>query len=507
MAYAEEQQGKQQLWVTDRQTGPRTLAVPPDEVQYSSIMFSPDSNYLYYTRAEKKGRGILYRLAWPGTEPTIVKTGVDSPISFAPHGDRFAFVRSDETTDEFLLVLSPVEGSDEQVLARRQKGQRLSIYGPAWSPDGSMVVCPASYWDNGYHMNLIGFDVKTGHEQLIGQQSWFLIYQVAWQDTTGLVMIAQDHETSPYQVWRIRFSDGVAQRITNDVDSYAGVSVSGNNIVTVRTQQHWQIWVVAVSDPQNAVAISPGVGMNYGVSWTSNGKIVFSSIAGNRLNISSMHPDGSNRFQLTSIGNNYTPASSADGRYVVFSSNRNGPFNIWRVNADGSEPTQLTFTDGNFYPSCSSDNQWVVYDHVADSGVSIWKVPLQGGTPVKIGEKYRMPVFSPDNHFIAARYNVESGTTDVAIFPAEGGQPSRHFEIPVQEWQRIHWLPNDELSYVGNVNGYSNIWTYDLNTGMRKQITQFNSDRIYAYAWSPDYKHVACQRGTNISDVTMISER
>ena len=508
MAHAEEQQGKQQLWVTDRQTNARTLAVPPDDVRYSSIMFSPDSNDLYYTRAEKNRRGILYRLAWPGTNPTIVKTHVDSPISFSPQGDRFAFVRTVETTGEFLLVVSSVEGSDEQVLARRQKGQRLSIYGAAWSPDGNMVVCPASYWDNGYHMNLIGFDVKDGHEQLIGKQSWFLIYQVAWQDPTSLVMIAQDHETSPYQVWRIRFSDGVAQRITNDVDSYAGVSISGNNIVTVRTQQHWQIWVAAVNDPQNAVPISPGVGMNYGVSWTSKGKIAFSSLAENRLNISSMDPDGSNRVQLTSSGDNYMPASSADGRYIVFSSNRNGPFNIWRMNADdGSEPTQLTFTDGNFYPSCSSDNQWVVYDHVADSAVSIWKVPLQGGTPIKIAEKYRMPIFSPDNQFIAGRYNDESGTSDVAIFPAEGGPPSRRFEVPIQEWQRLQWLPNDELSYVRNVNGYSNIWTYNLNTGKRKQITQFNSDRIYAYAWSPDYKHVACQRGTNISDVTIISER
>jgi Tol biopolymer transport system component len=202
------------------------------------------------------------------------------------------------------------------------------------------------------------------------------------------------------------------------------------------------------------------------------------------------------------------PAPSANGRYIVFSSNRTGPFEIWRMNADdGSEPTQLTFSDGNFYPSCSADNQWVVYDHVAGSSVSVWKVPLEGGEPIKIGDKYRMPVFSPDTLFIAARYNLESGTSDVAIFPAQGGAPLQTFEIPVQEWQRLHWLPTNELSYVRNVAGYSNIWTYNLATGGRKQITEFNSDRIYAYAWSPDYKQIACQRGSIIGDVTMISER
>jgi eukaryotic-like serine/threonine-protein kinase len=507
VAHAEEQQGKQRLWVTDRRTAEQTLAVPLEEVRYSGITFSPDSNYLYFTRNEQNGPGILYGLAWPRTTPTRVKTGVDGPISLSPHGDRFAFVRRDQTTDEYLLVVSTIDGSGEQVLARRRKGERLSIYGPAWSPDGSMIVCPASYWDRGYHMNLIAFDVKDGREQLIGQQSWFLTYQVAWRDMNTLVMIAQDHETSPYQIWRVRYPDGVAQRVTNDVDNYAGVSISGKNIVTVRTQQKWTIWIAPLNEPESATAISPGVGMNYGLSWTTNGKIVFSSLAQERLNISSMDPDGSNRVQLTSSGDNYTPAASADGRYIVFSSNRNGPFNIWRINADGSEPTQLTFTDGNFYPSCSPDNQWVVYDHVADSRASLWKVPLQGGAPIKIGENYRMPVFSPNNQFIAGRYNLDSNTRDVAIFPAEGGQPLRSIEVPIQEWQRIQWLPTNELSYVRNENGYSNIWTYDLATGMRKQITRFNSDRIYAYAWSPDYKQIACQRGTNISDVTMISER
>ena len=118
-----------------------------------------------------------------------------------------------------------------------------------------------------------------------------------------------------------------------------------------------------------------------------------------------------------------------------------------------------------------------------------------------------MPVFSPVSQMIACRYNLDTGTRDGAIFSAQGGRPLRHFKIPIQEWQRVQWLPNNELSYVENVNGYSNIWSYNLNTGTSKQLTHFDSDQIYAYAWSPDYKQMACQRGTNISDVTMISER
>ena len=511
MAHAEEQKGKQQLVVTNLVTNGSDVAVPPDDVQYLGITFSRDGGYLYFTRKEKSGPSTLYQLAWPGNNPIQLKTGVDSPISFSPQGDRFAFVRHDEATSEFLLMLSNIDGTNEQVLARRNNGDRFSTYGPAWSPNGNMVVCPTSHWNKGFHVNLTGFDPNTGREQQIGDQSWFLIAQVAWQDDmSSLIVSARERETSPRRLWRIRFPDGVAERITNDPDDYGGVSLSGNNIVTVRTNVSWNIWVSIPGTPQEASAgsIASGVGRNYGLSWSRNGKIVFSSMVQERLNISHMDPDGSNRVQLTNAGDNYLPASSADGRFIVFASNRNGPFNIWRINADGSDPKQLTFSDGNFYPSCSSDNEWIAYDNVANSGVSVWKIPMNGGEPIKVGEKYRMPVFSPDNQFIACRYNLDSGTRDVAIFSAQGGQPLSHFAVPNQEWQRVQWLPGGrELSYIATANGVSNIWSYNLDTGATKQLTNFNSDRIYAYAWSPDYKQVACQRGTNISDVTMISER
>ncbi len=87
------------IWsVTDTTTFGSSVAVPADDVKYLGISFSPDSKYLYFTRREKNGPGILYQLAWPGTNPVKLKNGVDGPISFSPQGDRFAFVRHDEAT-------------------------------------------------------------------------------------------------------------------------------------------------------------------------------------------------------------------------------------------------------------------------------------------------------------------------------------------------------------------------------------------------------------------------
>jgi Tol biopolymer transport system component len=203
-------------------------------------------------------------------------------------------------------------------------------------------------------------------------------------------------------------------------------------------------------------------------------------------------------------GDNYAPWASTDGRFVVFSSNRNGKSNIWRRNTEDGDLKQLTFTDGNHYPSISPDNQWVAYDNQENGKLVLWKVPLQGGEPKKIGERYRMPVYSPNGQFIAARYDNESGSSGLAIFSADGGEPLRHVPLPAFDWQRVYWLSNSSVSYVDKVNGYANLWSYDLDTGAKKQLTNFNRKQIFAYAWSPDYKMLACQVGTRTKNVVKI---
>lgn len=510
VAYAEEQNGRQQLIVRSTTTSGWSVAVLPEDVNYLGITFSHDGSYLYFTRTENDGPGNLYSLALPGNNWVQIKKHVDSPISLSPQGDRFAFVRHNPGT-EYALMLSNIDGTNEEVLATRKNGDRLSVYGLAWSPDGKTVVCPENRWQPMFHSNLVAFDVNNKTEQVIGRSSWYQILQMGWrEDMSSLIISANKNTSSPFRLWQIHLPDGTAEQITSDWADYQGVSISAGKIVTVRTTLQWHLWVSSPGNPQQVTRITSGVGSRYGLTWTKRGTIVYSSMIQDQLNISRINPDGSDPVQLTmNAGDNYTPAASADGRYILFASNRSGKFNIWRMNAnDGSDPVQLTDTDGNFYPSCSSDNEWVAFDNQTGSETSVWKVPLQGGKPVKIGEKYRMPVFSPDNQLVACRYNEVSDADDVAIFPAQGGAALRYVKVPKQEGQVVRWFgDNRHLTYVKNTDGYANIWSYDLDTGVERQLTNFNSEQIYAYAWSPDYKQVACQRGTKTSVVTIISEQ
>jgi hypothetical protein len=134
--------------------------------------------------------------------------------------------------------------------------------------------------------------------------------------------------------------------------------------------------------------------------------------------------------------------------------------------------------------------------------------PMNGGEPTKVGDKYRMPAFSPDNQFITVRYDCMSGTHEMAIFPAQGGEPLGHFAVPMQDWQSVQYIDDRVVSYVKNADGHSNLWTYDLVAGTSKQLTDFKSEQIYAYAWSPDRKQIAFLRGPKMNNVMIIgSER
>lgn len=509
VAHVEDRNGMQELLVTSTITQGAAVMVPAGQFNYRGITFSRDGYYLYFVRTSgSSGNGVLYQVALPGGVPRKIKDGVDSPISFSPLGDRFAFVRFDKSRNEFSLLVAAIDGSGEQTLLSRDDGKRLSVSGPAWSPNGKTVVCAAGWWDKGYHMNLIEANVEDKGAKVIGQDQWYSVLQVAWlEDSSGLVISAKEQALSPYQLWRVSYPQGEAARITNDTIEYKSVSLSrsGDTIVPVQTHQAGQIWLESEGDAPQVRAIASTVGRTYGLDWTSKGKLVFSSMAGNNLNISMIDPESSRQTQLTvNAGDNYLPAASPDGRYIVFASNRAGSLNIWRMNAeDGSELKQLTFSDGNSYPSYSADGQWVVYDNLSNSRTTLWKVSIDGGEPAQLTDVYaRMPVISPDNQFIACRYLIEADLEGIAILPFAGGPLVRRLPIPIMEWQRLQWTNGGRsLTYIDSANGASNIWSYDLAGGSRKQLTEFKTDKIYAYAWAPDHKQLACVRGSEIRDV------
>jgi hypothetical protein len=55
-------------------------------------------------------------------------------------------------------------------------------------------------------------------------------------------------------------------------------------------------------------------------------------------------------------------------------------------------------------------------------------------------------------------------------------------------------------------NGVSNLWAQSIDGSPPKQLTNFTTDRIFGFAFSRDGKQLALSRGTQASDVVLISD-
>src|SRR5207253_9442751 len=83
VAHVEKKDGKQQLVLTGLATSGTSVVVPPYNVEYQGVTFSPDGNYLYFTntRPENGDTGTLYQVALPGGSPRKIKDQGSSPLT------------------------------------------------------------------------------------------------------------------------------------------------------------------------------------------------------------------------------------------------------------------------------------------------------------------------------------------------------------------------------------------------------------------------------------------
>jgi TolB protein len=225
------------------------------------------------------------------------------------------------------LIMVNVDGTGERKVATRTAPNFFFSYpdGLAWSPDGRVIACRAGSTDaNGFYRNVVGVRVADGTETPISSHRWKWIGGIAWlHDGDGLLITASDLQQGDQaqQVWRLSYPGGEAQRITNDLSAYLGMSLASDSATMLTLQQNVfsSIWVASAADATKGRQITRG---NYegrrGVSWTPDGRIVYSSRSGDTDQIWIMDAEGSNQKQLTTgPGMNIGPTVTSDGRHSL----------------------------------------------------------------------------------------------------------------------------------------------------------------------------------------------
>ncbi len=502
--------GKQSLWLRQTATSSNVQIIAPADVTYIGLTFSPDGNFIYYVpRQRDAGQNELYVMPVLGGAPQKLVSDVDSAVTFSPDGNRLAFVRNRNTNGGDLIVVDR-DGSNPRIVGSIGGDSRFQG-NPAWAPDGKIIATTVLRLAGGYHTDFVGYPVAGGRTTKLSSQEFFNAGDSAWlPDGSALLLVGTSQLTAP-QLWIANYPGGSTRRLTNDLYSYNGISVTsdGRQLVSVLVQTESQLWITAPgAQASQAVALNDHEAGRNGVTFMPDGRLLYSKYQGPSLEIWTVNADGSTP-QAIAKGFNFAifPTPSPDGKVVVFSAERGHGINLWRVNADGGDLKQLTSGQFEMFPQIA--NNWVYYSAIVDGKPQLERVPLNGGTPESVADAaiaaaaFSNTVISRDGtRVLYAKYNPSSNQVELVV----ASLPDFHTEKTMPIVDSYGWSPDGRsITFVRSENGAENLWSMPLEGGKAVRLTNFSGDHIFRYAWSDDGKQMVVVRGNTSSDVVLFS--
>jgi len=507
--------GQQSVWLRQLGTGQELQIVPPKRTDIYGLTFTRDGNYVFYVSQEQNMLGMLYQVPSLGGPSDRLLQDVDSPVTFSPDNQQMAFIRFSPGAAS--IVIANIDGTSERILVTTHTGDAMRIgpngvLPPSWSPDGTVIASPVSINSVQWDQTIYGFRVQDGARVELTGNHWPALGRIEWSpDGKGLLAtIIETEATSEQQIWFVPYPKGEARRITNDLTDYRdlGVTADARTIVTIQSEKKANIWLAPTSDldhPRQLTTTSYD-GLN-GVSWTPDGKLVYTSQIAGEQNLWIMDPNGGPAKQLTAhAGFSEQPVVSPEGRYLVFLSNRNDQEHLWRIDIDGKHPMQLTRGTGDRQPTFTRDGRNVIFS--SSNPASLFRVSIDGGEPVRLTDRGGFdPNVSPDGKLIACGYRpAPADKNSFAVLGLEGGAPRLISDWPAL-FGRLRWMPDGTaIAYAARQAGVGNIWAQPIDGGAPRQLTHWNPASIFSFDWSRDGKWLAYASGSLTSDVVVITD-
>jgi eukaryotic-like serine/threonine-protein kinase len=517
--------GKQSMWLRHVQTNSDAQVIAPADALYRSLVFSPDGSYFYFCKATDNTGASWNLLRAPvlGGTPQLIVLDVDSAITFSPDGKRIAFVRgNDPEYLKFQLLIANADGTNEKMFS----GGPLTAYPQSlsWGPDGKLIasIIPGQ----GDTLSAIQFqDVTSAEVRVLSPFKRVGLNDLAWlPDGRGLLVTYQNSPLiAAGQIGLVSGSAAQIRAVTNDTNSYQTLTLSadGKTLATVQQKATRTLYLFpatgfAGTPPNPALAQHKNA---FHFSWAENGDVYFDDGS----NLLQMSPDGSNKITLLS-----DPAASVlwangcpDGRYILVESfgrggTNNTNVNIWRLNTDGSNLKQLTDGAGDGGPVCAPDSKWVYYKDTVR--LQHMRVPIDGGSPEVVPGTV-IPrttdvglgmALSPDGKrltFLVVEFG--KGVDKIELVPLDAG-PKPLVQL-LDPNPRISGFPDfmpdgSALVYPIVDNGVDNLWLQPLDGSRGHQITNFQSDGIQNFQFSPNGKTLGVLRNHTESDVVLLHD-
>jgi serine/threonine protein kinase len=508
-----EESGLQSLWLKHIPTGSNTQVVAPAATRYAGLTFSRDGNYIYFVRLDEAEHSValLYRAPVLGGTPQVLIRDVDSPITFSPDGQRFAYLRQrhDSPTSDLLIARS--DGAEERaIFSNRPLATDSDV--PAWSPDGKTIVIPIVQPTRDALGGFLAVDVASSKEQTLAIAKDRIYYEPVWfPDGRGIILPVMTSSTHlQVQLGYLRFPAGELRLLTSDTNNYIHPSLSADGRALVATQAQYKIEfsVAPASSPDEWHPLALSSRRNvWRWDWTSDGRLLLPQGGDIRI----VNQAGGET--LVYSDPKHTPdevASCAGGRVVVFREiGRTGSAaaNLWRMDTSGSNPTQLTFGLNEAEPRCAGDGKWVYYLDQADNRF-VKRTPLDGGSPETV---VKAPVdlfdLSSDGKRILSYEVRESDHRRMLRIVSVEDHTTQYYDLDQRALPNLQFLPDGKGAvFPVREKNVDNLWTQAFGSTASRQLTHFTSERIASYAFSPDGKKLAIQRGHSEADAVLLRD-
>jgi serine/threonine protein kinase/Tol biopolymer transport system component len=515
VAFLSDRQGEFDIWLTQVGTSEfrnLTADVPsmnPPGVVLRPFGFSNDGSKIWFSLSGNPGdRKMMMPLL--GGKPWAFLGDGDVTPSWSPDGTRLAFVNNRSGDPMFVANAT---GADARQVLTPEPGVRHN-HDPVWSPDGEWI-----YFLRGVEptdeMDVWRIRRSGGMPERITALHSPVNFLAPLDSRTLLYTARAPDRTGPW-LWALDPDTKLVRRVSWGLEQYTSVAAStdGRRIVATVSHPTSTLWTVPILDrlADDRDAERYPVTTARALAPRFSGRSLFylsASGAGGRL---WRFDDGTvvEVWRDTDGTLSEPPAISSDGKRMALTVSRKGKREIIIVSIEGTNAKTVTTSFepqgavGQSTVEWSTDSQWLIMGGGDERGPGLFKVLVDGGSTVRLSAgPATNPVRSPDGRLILYTGPFVAGRAPLQAMRSDG-TPVKLPAVTVRQGA-YRFLPDGTgVVYLPDLQS-RDFWLLDLTTGTRRQLTRFSDRRrLETFDITPDGRRIVFDRQDENSDVVLI---
>jgi len=473
-----------------------------------TLGFSPDGTLVTFwvrERSRPPGEDIsIWAAPTLGGEPRPYLEGVAEAV-WSPDGKQFAYHTPGPGDPLFVTEGKGLSRSPPILIAP----SGLHAHFPIWAPNDLIYFVKGTLPDQ---LDVWRVGLKGEALERITSQPTHLTFPVLL-DRRTLLYLATAPDGSGPEVYGMDVERRVPHRLTSGVEQYTSLAASanGHRLIATVSEAERTLWRVGITDTPESesspVRITLTTGSGFAPRQAPN-YLLYVAAAGTGESIWKI--SGATAVQLWAGGDARilgSPTTSADGRLIAFSVRQHDQTLLYAMEADGSR-MRIVSDSLPLRGELAFAPDGLSITSAADDGVPhLFKIPLDGSTPTSLVHTYSVdPVWSPDGRFviysgpdIGTKFNVAAATAQGAAYPLPPLTLTRGA-------RNLALLPGGrKLVFLQGDIRHKNLWTVDLETGAKQQLTHVPADfDVRDFDISTDGREAILERAQARSHVVAI---